>query len=253
MHFNYMEIVMRKMPPGAIPLMACLASLFALATVGCTSAARKAAEAAQQAKIQHALDFEEIQNVMSKHAYYFAAGERQRELDDIWAMQAQGLSWGTDDGYWVDAREIEDYYVHHFDPTRAKEPIPTYSDPVIEISGDGYTAQGLWYAMRQVSQTQGGKQILTPVWEQHGVDFYRPNKNWKIFHFFVHKLPSTASGQSPEASSTAEFPVTPAPSLKISTKDRGFGPYATPLGYLKVPHPYYTLGRTFNYGPPDDR
>jgi len=268
--------IMKKMPKLATLLLSGFVGLFTLATIACTGPIRKAVEQSN-ALAQHALDVQEIQNVMSKHAYYYAAGERQRELDDIWAMQTQGVSWGTDEGFWVDAKEIQPYYVRYFDTVRARELAPfnkmhpevkenhgpsmfqANSNPVIEIAGDGYTAKGLWCSLGQVIQMQGGKPVPTYVWEQHGVDFYKPDKNWKIWHFFVHVDGVAAPGQSAVPGPGGQGALAgltsdaPAPSVRVPRDDKGAGPYATPSGYLKVPQPYRTFSLTFSYGPPNDR
>jgi hypothetical protein len=274
---------MRKMPKWAMLLLPGLVSLLALATIGCTSSARKAAEAAERAKLQRALDVQEIQNLMSRHAYYYAAGQRQRELDELWAMQTQGVSWGSDEGFWVDAKEVTDYYVRYFDKVRAEEleafgkahpeiknvkenygagasMFLTNSTPVIEVAGDGQTAKGLWYSVGQVTQTPGGKPTPMYVWEREGVDFYKPHDTWKIWHFFVHRDWSAAPGQSwvPAASASAAaaapalIPGYPMPSVKVK-KDPNAGPYAPPAVFPKVPQPYRSFSQTFSYGPPDDR
>jgi hypothetical protein len=275
---------MKKMPKLGAFLLSGLVSLFTLATIGCTSPARKAAEQAEHAKVQRALDVQEIQNVMSKHAYYSATGQHQRELDELWTMTTQGVSWGTDEGFWVDAKQVEDYYVRYFDTVRARElaafsklhpevkdvkenygagtsMFQTLSTPVIEIAGDGQTAKGLWYSVGQVSQTPGGKQTPTYVWERYGVDFYKPNADWKIWHFFVHRDWSGAPGQGwvsgpgggPGGRGGAgEISDAPVPEVRTA-RDKNASPYAPPSEFLKVPQPYRTFSLTFSYGPPDNR
>ena len=273
---------MCKKPDWATLLSCSLVSLLTLASIGCTSAAKRTAEEAEQARIQHALDYGAIQNVMARHAYYSAAGEHQRELNELWAMTTQGVSWGTDDGFWVDARELTEYYVKYFDTVRAKElaafskahpevtnvaanfgagtsMFQTLSTPVLEIAGDGYTAKGVWYSVGQVTQTPDGKQAPMYVWERYAVDFYKPNKDWKIWHFFVHRDWSAAPGQSwvrgpgsPPDPGMALPADAPLPSVRL-TRDPKASPFAPPSEILKLPQPYQNFSLTFSYGPPNDR
>jgi len=241
---------------------------------------RNAEEVAKvQRAVQRVLDLQEIQNLMSKHLYYYATGQRQRDLDELWAMTTQGVSWGSDEGYWVDARELKEYYVHYFDTVHSRELaafskthpevknaenygvgasiLQANSSPIIQIAEDGYTAQGLWYPVVQVTQGPGGKQTSAEGWEAYGVDFYKPNEEWKIWHFFVHRdgspprtqLPVPVPGAKAAESSDAPPPsVLPALDGKVKKS-----PYASAAGFLKVPKPYRAFSLTFSYGPPDNR
>jgi hypothetical protein len=212
-------------------------------------------------QVQHALqrsaDIQAIRNLMSKHLYYYATGQRQRELDELWATKTQGFSWGTDSGYWVDAREVKEYFVDYFESSRAKDKAATTTpafaqitgEPVIEVSGDGYTAKGLWYA---VIPPHGPGQ--TPVLEAYGVDFHKPLDDWKIWHFFVHRegaTPPKAPG-TPEGAPKPAAGGPPPPSV-LPVVDLKNGPYDAKTGLLKVPVPYRAFSLTFSYGPPDKR
>ncbi len=258
-------IKMRKMPQLTKLLLCGLASLPSLALIGCASSAKNAEEAAKvQRALQHAADVQAIQNLMNKHAYYFATGQHQRELDELWAMTTQGVSWGSDQGFWVDAKELKEHYVQHYDKVRAQE-LATFgkahpevknaesysaavaifqnATPIIEIAENGETAKGLWYPVSQVTQAPGGKQTPAEGWEAYGVDFYKPNQEWKIWHFFVHR-----DGSAVPALSETDSP----PSVKPTLEPRN-SPFATKTGFLKAPQPYRAFSLTFTYGPPDNR
>jgi len=245
------------------------------AAAGCKRIQQNEEQLAQaQRTVQRLADIQEIQNLMNKHLYYYATGQRQRDFDEVWANKTNGYSWGNDGGYWVDIMEFKPYYLDYFEKVSAKDRAagknPTAAalpqitaPPIIQLSGDGYTAQGLWRALVP-SERPGGASIL----ETYGVDFYRRNpeprpsasaaewaeSGWRILHFFVHRegavIPATAPPPAPpNAPKPTEGPPPPAvrPSL-----DQKHGPFE-PSGFLKVPHPYYALSLTFNYGPPDNR
>jgi hypothetical protein len=65
-------------------------------------------------KVQRVLDIAEVQNVMSKHAYYHGAGHHLQELKDIWVREdgafASTASLAQNHGYWVGMKRIEKYY-----------------------------------------------------------------------------------------------------------------------------------------------
>jgi len=170
-------------------------------------------------KYQRALDVQEIQNVMSRHAYYYSAGQHKRELEELWALDMADVCWHSDEGYWIGKDLIWEYYVDYFDEFRATDlkafvelhPQIEFSDenlgsgtfmfhtnttPVIEVAEDGKTAKGLWYSVGKLVQTPGGKQSPMNMWERYGVDFLKVDGEWKIWHFFVHTDISAGPGQS---------------------------------------------------------
>lgn len=170
-------------------------------------------------KFQEALDVQQIQNVMSRHAYYYSAGEHKRELEELWALDEPDVCWGSDAGWWVGKELLWDYYVDYFDRFRgtdlkafiklhpevefSKENLGsgtflfhTNTTPIIEVAEDGNTAKGLWYSVGKLTQTPGGKQTSMNMWERYGVDFIKVNGKWKIWHFFVHTDLSHGPGQS---------------------------------------------------------
>ena len=63
---------------------------------------------------QRALDVQEIQNVMGKHAYYHGVGYHLQELEDIWVKEGGEFdataSFGQNHGYWVGMKRIKQTY-----------------------------------------------------------------------------------------------------------------------------------------------
>lgn len=190
-------------------------------------------------KCQEAWDVYKIQNIMSRHNYYYSAGQHQRELEELWALDMPDVSWGSDEGWWVGKDLLWEYYIDYFDEFRAvdlkafiklhpeiefsKENLGagtslyhTNSTPVIEIAEDGKTAKGLWYSVGKLIQTPGGKQSPVDMWERYGIDFIKVDGEWKIWHFFVHTDISAGPGES-WASDSMKMP-------------EGFDPGAMPGG-----------------------
>ena len=87
-------------------------------------------------KIQRALDIAEVQNVMSKHAYYHGAGYHLQELKDIWVKEdgacAATASFGQNHGYWVGMERIKRFYGEMNEENRKNN-----LKRVSEVGGDG--------------------------------------------------------------------------------------------------------------------
>ncbi len=256
-------------------VVACVASI--------AGAPRAAAATALEARVARLEAIAQIQNVMSRHAWYYGAGQHARELEEIWARKAPDICWGSDQGWWVGRALLQDYYVDYFDRFRARdlkafsalhpevadEPanlgagssmMHTNSTPVIEVAGDGRTAKGMWYSIGQVTQTPGGRQTPVYMWERYAVDFINEGGQWKIWHFFVHTDWSAGPGQGwadgnaamgppPGGGQAGESGGAPAPTVPAPAS-MARGRFAPPAEFPRVPLPYRRFGETFSYGPP---
>ena len=222
-----------------------LVSLPTLAMVGCNSAKNAAELAKVQQLAQRAADVQEIQNVMSRRAYYSATGQYERELKELWDITTtQNASFANEKGYWVEAGDIRKYYVTYQSAHRAKEPTTTIwqpvSTPVIEVADDGYTAKGVWYSMGQVMRNVGGKATPSYIAQRYYVDFYRANTRWKIWHF-IARTEWSMDGQNWVAGPAAASDDVPVPSERIRPEQ---------AGEPNIPEPYKNFSLTFSYGPP---
>lgn len=152
----------------------------------------------------------EVQNCMSKHAYYHQVGQHLEEMEDIWVKEdgayAKTAHWGGYQGIEL----LKEYYGYYNleNKKKALEEISKVSEvenvpenigagneyvihmqttPVIEIAGDGKTAKGIWYtpgiAIRVV--IIDGKPEVSGTWmfEKYAVDFAKEDGKWKIWHF----------------------------------------------------------------------
>jgi hypothetical protein len=77
-------------------------------------------------RIQQALDIAEVQNVMSRHAYYHEVGYHLQELQDIWVKEdgdwAATASFGQNHGYWVGMKRIKQVYCEMNEKKQEKAP-----------------------------------------------------------------------------------------------------------------------------------
>ncbi|TXS90278.1 nuclear transport factor 2 family protein [Parahaliea maris] len=160
------------------------------------------------AGVSIAEDVHAIQNVMSRHGWYYSSGQHKRELEELFALDHPDVSWGNGYEYWVGKDLLWDYYVTYFDQFRKRDLVAfaeqhpgvevthenlgagtsmfhTNSTPVIEVAKDGKSAKGIWYSIGQVTQTPGGRQSANYMWERYGVDFIKVDGEWRILHFTV--------------------------------------------------------------------
>ncbi|MBP2645318.1 MAG: hypothetical protein H6Q75_758 [Firmicutes bacterium] len=158
-------------------------------------------------KIQRALDIQEVQNVMSKHAYYHGLGLNFEELENIWTKKAPNASFAMNVGYWVGYDSIYNAYgtIHlanqKADLARLLVNYPSVAEdalgagtlimhclttPIIEIAGDGQTAKAMWYTPGQVTGIgSDGYPSAQWMWEKYGVDFINEEGEWKIWHMQI--------------------------------------------------------------------
>jgi len=156
----------------------------------------------------------QVQNIMSKHAYYHAAGMHIEELNDIW-VDAKGPyaktatfaspSWimhgiagimkNYGEGHQKDkVTALEAVSKLYPEIKNVKENIGAGSEwamhtnttPVIEVAGDGKTAKGIWYSpgMGLNGHINGTSVSVgsTFFWEKYGADFIKENGVWKMWH-----------------------------------------------------------------------
>jgi len=163
---------------------------------------------------ERALAMWQVQNVMSKHAHYHAAGMHLEELANIW-VDEKGPNGNTAtfaSPGWImhGIAGVKKYYGQGNQDNKVKEleqisklypeikNIPenlgvgheyamhTNTTPIIEVAGDGKTAKGTWYSpgiglsahINGTNVSYGG----TFFWEKYGADFVKENGEWKIWH-----------------------------------------------------------------------
>jgi hypothetical protein len=265
----------------------CIATAAALSIAGCAtnSSDHIQLSADQATKLQKVSDAYEIQSVMSRHAWYYSAGEHQRELDELFATDKPDMSFGTNIGYWVGYASIKKFYVDWFwvqakkDLTSLNRRHPEIKDvpanllagtsmmhtmttPLIVVADDGQTAKGLFYSPGQVTQTPLGQPSANWMWERYAIDFVKENGQWRIWHFNVFTDLSVSPGgdwtkRKPGDELVVQpgevlpwmDPSSPQPDVAVNT----YASYDVSVvrgEKPKVPVPYRTFGETFSYGPP---
>jgi hypothetical protein len=155
-----------------------------------------------------ARDVQEIQNLMSRRAFYHSVGRNELELA-LWAKKTP-IRWAQNQGCWIGMDSLKVYYddinrkMQAADLARVSKLNPAVKDvpenrgvgnnalhllttPIIEVAGDGRTAKGMWYTPGVIMTSNDGR---TPaafwIWERYGVDFIREDGHWAFLHVQVN-------------------------------------------------------------------
>ncbi len=170
-----------------------------------------------QRMAQKALDYQAIQNVMSRHIMYHCYGEHAEEMEQLWVQEPanqQTATFAMNMGYEVGYDYIWEFYVTLHDTgwlSDAKkwcekngvdvsgmsdeEILDTYggvgqlllhviTTAIIEVADDGLTAKGYWYTPGMLKQT--GDDPAQTMWENYGADFIKEDGEWKIWHLHMY-------------------------------------------------------------------
>jgi len=271
------------MSAARIRVMALGAALFAAV---CTSAVAATPTKSAKAKgeLQHGRDLLEIQNLMSRRAFYHSVGQNENELA-LWSQKRE-VRWAQNQGCWVGMKSHSYSYdqlnrkVQAADLERLSKSNPAIRNvpenrfvgntilhllttPILEIARDGQSAKGMWYTPGAILTTADGKKPMGMwIWERYGVDFVREDGRWRFLNIqvntdFMNEMGKPLALQGPDAAAMgteggAQFGPDavgikfPGPDIAKSTY-REFGPTRVPTITPRMPEPYRTLSETFQY------
>ncbi|MBP2650999.1 MAG: hypothetical protein H6Q74_1824 [Firmicutes bacterium] len=184
--------------------------LVALSTSLCFAGQYVPRKLTSEQMAQRALDYQEIENVMSKHEYYHSLKLNKDEIDTIWCKKAPNPSFGQNQGFFVGYKLLYETYRNGCEimtneaTEKMKKMYPelagksdqeiygvgsmifhTTTTPIIEVAGDGKTAKGLWYSPGQVTEVGPDGPSGQWIWEKYAVDFVKEDGQWKIWHMLV--------------------------------------------------------------------
>ncbi|MBB6253259.1 nuclear transport factor 2 family protein [Nitrospirillum iridis] len=248
---------------------------------------------------ERAVDTIAIQSLMSRHEFMHAAGRNLEELDNYWVRSdgkfAATATFGSPAWVMYGLDVIRNAYgmksrgdaeaaldkLSAIDPKVGKVPanfgagaewvMHTSTTPVIEIAGDGKTAQGAWYSpgIGVMPLYQDGKIHLQSMmfFEKYGGDFVKEDGVWKIWHLqmaydFVPGLPDTMVAQlnaqlgdlalgkplkalGGEAGERSDFKLPPGFRKPLYSYP-AYSPQRAAVIWPNLPRPYYTFGETYN-------
>jgi hypothetical protein len=182
---------------------------------------------------QRALDTWAVQNLMSKHEYYHAAGFNLEEVDALWVSPngefAKNACFFSPGWVMQGVATVRKAYGegHASDKEKAFEELKkvypelanmdaktaniggefamhTSTTPIIEVAADGKTAKGIWYSpgIGLTPHVNGNSVQVGSIffWEKYAGDFVKENGQWKIWHLgmyydFTPSFPETMTAQ----------------------------------------------------------
>lgn len=209
-------------------------------------------------RLQRVEDFQQIQNIMGRYAYYVMASKQEEINDELMAKNDPGtkVTWGTL-GYWEGAdapeRALAALRSHGIEDRRGKMALHLPICPVIEVAGDGKTAKGVWISPGLLAMKNDETGELRGIWEwdKYGVDFIKQDGKWKIWHHHIYSLLHWDVDEGWKAA--YEKPIFEGGGFKIDTMDGGpyennpYSPDTVQELLPKPPEPYETWEDTFSY------
>lgn len=227
---------------------------------------------------ERALAMLEVQNTMSKHAYYHAAGKHVEEMNDIWVSKdgpyADTAKWSNPMGVWEGWDRVYAFYCQtKLDASQSAldviselypeiENIPenlgigtewaihTQTTAIIEVAGDGKTAKGVWYSPGIANSAvikDDGTVGKSGMWfmEKYGADFVKEDGEWKLWHIQMY-YDNTPEPWGEEGE-TLGMPNMPEPTRPNPDPYQAWTPTTLQKIQPPFPEPYYTFSETFSY------
>ncbi len=144
----------------------------------------------ERSRILRVYDLEDCKKLAQKHSFYYANGDNDRELRELWVSQpdnAASASYGYNNGFYVGMDEIRRFYVDEFpDSGRNRATLHPMSTWALQVAKDGKTAYGIWnvFAYETFENADG---TVDGWWinENCAMDFAREADGWKIWRFFT--------------------------------------------------------------------
>lgn len=234
----------------------------------------------EEAAMQRVLDVEDVMDVMNRRVYYLIEGKHREELADLWVQEPAHratASFGRNYGYYDGWEEVTRYYVTEYEAQRraileelaAEDPsIPVIDDnlgigftcmnpnstPLVEIAGDGKTAQGVWYSIAQETTGRAGGKS-TALWrgEKLAADFVKEAGGWKLWHLVIATDYVNPAGTPHEAQPLEYEPGEDPREVEFGTPTIAKLTHDSRLhwadNYPPEPVPYETWSEEMGYGP----
>ncbi len=189
----------------------------------------------------------EIENLMSRYAFYHAACTHEKCLE-ISALETPGVSVELPFGVYEDREGLERLYLgilgradHDVIGRAGKLHQNTMTTSVIEVADDGRTAKGVWVCPGHATDTYAEDGSLQALWRwvKYGCDFAKENGTWKIWHLRIYGLfgtPFYTSWTDSEGSGPPAPPSMP-PELAPSRPSNPLWQYRKDSVYPNIPAP----------------
>lgn len=228
------------------------------------------------------MDQREIQNLMGRYVSRVLLKQESTVFDEFWSRFEEDVCVGLNDGWYVGRDAVEGYYKALVENTAVRSDLiqkmfPDYlgkltkqeihgvgdlqvdalCSPVIEISGYGTTAKGLWFFVgaHNAILPNGPYTMLENGY--YAVDFVKEGVEWKIWH--LQRICETAAPDGTNWAEKWEFPPTKPrfetlvelqmPPFTQEKVNREVYYAGRPMPEkVPIPEPFYDFRDTFSYG-----
>lgn len=222
-------------------------------------------------QIRRVWDMEEVKDLMARRAYFYMQDMRREEIETLWVSKPENKEtavFGSNWGFYLGLSNISQWYVGAHGNLRTAQlsqisknnpevkNIPEnlgwgsmicapLSTALVEIAGDGKTAQGLWYSIGQRTDPNGdGTATAHWVCGKIGADFMKEDGVWKIWRVVeapdIIVEPGDAVANQPSIEETGTNMMEKLfgePTLKMDAHDPTFN---WSDDFPHAPKPYYT-------------
>jgi hypothetical protein len=181
-------------------------SLALMGTAVCGAAAESSSKKPAELKdqIRRLTDLHDIQNLMGRYEFFHVAMMNQ-ECVDLFVKKTPGAKveiahLGVYDG--IDS--VKRFFLVANKPFGGEHGrlgqmhLHTLTTPVIEIAGDGKTAQAVWLSpgVETGAKLDNGMTAASWAWVKYGIDFAKEDDHWKFWHFGMFRIFESAFNES---------------------------------------------------------
>ena len=229
------------------------------------------------------MDVRSIENTMGRFMNSLLMKEEDAILHKYWSRFEYDICFGTNDGWYTGRRAVREYFDALYRNTQIRSElvrrmfpdflgdktdeeihgvgaliVDAIAPPVIELSGYGTTAKGVWLFVNAAHEILecGPYSILETGY--YAVDFTKEGTEWKLWH--VQRIVET---RAPQEKNWADDWTLPAPRAEFESLKELSLPAPTRPGpvrevfrpgrpapeKVRLPEPFYDWADTFSYGP----
>ena len=157
-----------------------------------------------QQQVQRLTDLYDIQNLMSQYEYFHVAMMNQECVDLFVSKTPQPKVEIAHLGIYDGIEGVKRFFLIANKPFGGERGrigqmhLHTLTTPVIEVSGDGKTAQGVWLSpgVETGARRDDGETAASWAWVKYGIDFAKEDGEWKIWHFGMFRIFESAYNES---------------------------------------------------------
>jgi hypothetical protein len=169
-------------------------------------------------KIQRLRDLHAVQNLMGRYEYLHAANLNQ-QTPGLFAQKAAGVKLENGArGIYLGIAGVSRFFgdlAKGMGAGAGQLHLHLSTTPVIEVAGDGHTAQGVWISPGVETSPPNDDKPASALWAwiKYGADFIKEDGEWRIWHLHMYRV-----FMAPYDKSWTE--VNPAPAKQAADADR---------------------------------